>query len=211
MGIDMGLTDNATGFQPYLNVLRARWYVVETAPVLNFYHGDLVTMSGGGTLISTPHLGYMPALDDANVVATGEDLLGSVLGIMDEDMDTLLYMAAGRVGNGTIAGYVLVADDPQQVFVAQEDADGNALDLTEGLSNCDAIAGTINAGDSDTGLSGYEIDSSTAANTSTLMLRLLGPHPDDVPADDDNNARWLCMINTHQYGNVGITGITNTG
>ena len=211
MGIDMATVDAPFGFQPYKELLRANYYVVQTAPTIAFYHGDLVTLSGGATLISTPHFGYMPYVDDANVVATGEDIVGSVIGVFDEDLNPINYMAVGRVGNSTIAGYLLIADHPQQIFVAQEDADGNALDLAEGMSNADAITPALNAGNTSTGRSKYEIDSSTAANTSTLMLRLLGPHPDDTPATDTYWCRWLCMINTHHFGNVGITGITNTG
>jgi len=214
MGIDMAPTDNAFGFACYGPVLRASMYVVQTAPTIAFYHNDMVHMTtGGGVAILTPHLGYMPKVADDAVLAAGDFLLGSVQAVFDEDMNPINYMAVGRVGNGTIAGYLLIADDPQQLFVAQEDSTGNAITytVTEGQCNAEVFPPALNAGNTTTGVSKQEIDSSSAANTSTLMLRVLRAHPDDTPATDTYWCRYICMINTHQYGNVGVTAVTAAG
>ena len=163
--VDMALTDNARGLEIYGELLRVQMYVVETNPVLNFFINSPVHMTGGGTAILTPKVGYMPAVADNDIIATSEPLLGSVVGVFDENMDTLKYMAATRTGNSTIAGYLAVADHPLQMWMIQEDADGNAIDLAEAQSNVDLIAGTINAGSTVTCISKCELNSNTAAHT----------------------------------------------
>lgn len=211
MPVDGALTDNAQGLVIYGPTLRTNLYVVQTNPTLAFYHNDPVTMNSSPGLILTPHKGYMNAVDDANIIATAQALLGSVVGIFDENMDTLKYMAVGRTGNSTIAGYLEIADHPQQVWAIQEDAATNAIDLGEGSSNIDLAAATLNAGDTNTGVSACEINSTTAANTSTLNMRLMGPHENDTPANDSYWCRWIVMANFHHFGNAGITAATNTG
>ena len=212
MGKDMSQYDNATGFQPYGEVLRANYYVVNTAPVIGFYVGDMVHYTtGGGSTVLSPVMGYMPIVADDAVLAAGDFLIGAVLGCYDENMDPVKYIAALEAGDGTIAGHLLIADHPQQLFVAQEDAVGNAITAVEGQCNAEVYPPALNAGNTGTGISKQEIDSSSAANTSTLMLRLLRPHPDDVAHVNGKWCRYICMINTHAYGNVGITAATGAG
>jgi hypothetical protein len=198
MGKDYSSVDNAFGFKPYGNVLRTGLYAVITAPTININHYDLVLT--GGTLVSTP-VGYKLAIEDGSVPDGDPGILGSVLGIYDENMDPVSYIAATETGNGTIAGYVLVADHPQQMYIGQEDGDGNAIDVAEGGLNADIISASLCAGSTTTGVSTQEIDSTSAATTEALQLQLIHPHEDDTPADDSNaNARWICMINEHFYG-----------
>ena len=210
--MDMSQYDNATGFQPYGEVLRANYYAVNTAPTIGFYVGDMVHYTtGGGSSIATPKMGYRPIVADDAVLAAGDFLIGAVLGCFDENMNPVKYIAATEAGDSTVAGYLLIADHPQQLFVAQEDAVGNAITAVEGQCNAEVAPPTLNAGSTSTGISKQEIDSSSAANTSTLMLRLLHPHPNDVAHVDGKWCRYICMINTHAYGNVGITAATGAG
>lgn len=198
MGKDYSSVDNAFGFQPYGNVLRAQLYAVNTAPTINVYHNDLV--QHGGTMVSTP-IGYKPIIEDGSVPDSDPSLLGTVLSVFDEDMDPVAYIAAGETGNGTIAGYVLVADHPDQLFIAQEDGGNNAIDLTEAGWNADIVSASLCAGSTTTGIGTQEVDSSSAASSEALQVRLLYPHEDDTPADDSNaNARWVVVINEHSYG-----------
>jgi hypothetical protein len=121
-------------------------------------------------------------------------------------MNPVKYIAAAEAGNGTIAGYVMVADHPQQMFIAQEDAGGNAITLVEGSMNADIVSVALCAGNSTTGVSKQEIDSSTAAATAALNVKLYGPHPDDTPANDSYHCRYICTINEHYWGDT-IAGI----
>jgi hypothetical protein len=200
MGNDMSSVDAAFGFIPYGDVLRVQRYAVNTAPTINIAPGDLLT--AGGAVVSTPK-GYLMDVDDAAVMDGTAGILGAVVAVEDEDGAPLSYMAAGRVGNSTIAGYVMIADHPMQLFLAQEDGATNAIDLDEGSMNANAVSATLAAPNTDTGRSTMEIDSDSAATTAALNIKLIAPHPDDTPADDTNcHCRWICQINEHYYGDT---------
>jgi hypothetical protein len=198
MGRDFSSVDAAFGFKPYGEVLRANLYAVITAPTINVNHFDIVVH--GGTGVSTP-IGYLAAIEDGSVPDGDAQILGTVLAVFDEKMNPASYIAAAEAGNGTIAGYVLVADHPQQMFIAQEDGETNAIDVSEIGFNIDLIAATLCAGNTNTGVGTMELDSDSAANTEALQFRLIKPHEDDTPADDTNHyARWIVVANEHFYG-----------
>jgi hypothetical protein len=204
MGKDMSSVDAPFGFVPYGQVLRVQRYAVNTAPTINIAVGDLLT--AGGAVVSTPK-GYLMDVDDAAVMDGTAAILGAVVAVEDEDGLPLSYMAATRTGNGTIAGYVMIADHPDQLFLAQEDGETNAIDLAEGSQNADAISASLAAPDTNTGRSTMEIDSDTAGTSADLNVKLIAPHPDDTPADDTNHyCRWICQINEHYYGDT-IAGV----
>lgn len=198
MGKDYSSSDAPFGFQPYDSVLRANLYAVQTAPTIGVYHFDLV--QHGGTALSTK-FGVLPIIEDGSVIDGDAQLLGSVIAIFDENMAPAKYIAAAEAGDGTVAGYIMVADHPDQLFLAQEDGATNAIDLNETGYNADVICVALNAGSSTTGLSTQQIDSDSAANTEALQVRLVKPHEDDTVADDSNPyARWVVMINEHFFG-----------
>ena len=111
--------DTAKGSPPYEKLLASHYYAIAASTVINFMHGDLVGVSGANLL--TPKMGYLPGLATAAVIDGMDNLAGSVLALFDEDMDPVKYIAATEAGNGVIAGYALVADDPHQMFVGLED------------------------------------------------------------------------------------------
>lgn len=99
--------------------------------------------------------------------------------------------------------YVLVADSPDIIFEAQ--ASGAYVAADSGLNaNTTVTAATSNFG---AGLSNMQVDMSTKAATSTLLLRILGPvlRP-DVDLADGTNMKLEVMINNHRYS-AGVTGI----
>lgn len=99
--------------------------------------------------------------------------------------------------------YILVADDPDLIFEAQEDGVGGAMAVaTSGTKNVDLIAG---AGSNVTGFSGWMLDSSTIATTNTLQCRILRcvQRVDNEPGN--TLAKWLVKINLHSLRN--LTGI----
>lgn len=205
----MANTDWAFGFLPWQNVLRAQLYTIVTAPTIGFYHGDMVR--SGALFVTTPH-GYLMAVEDGAVADGKRNLLGSILAVFDEDMDPVKYIVPSEAGNSVIAGYLLVADHPHQLFVGREDFNGNAIDLTEGGWHADLISVALSAGNTKTGRSTVLIDSTSAANASA-QLQLLFPHPDDsaLVADDtpgdtgDEGCRYIVQITEHQYsGEVAI-------
>ena len=198
----MANKDYPHGFNPWNEVLRARVYPVQTAPVIAFYHGDLVQADITG--FASAKLGVTLLIYDTAVILDTSGatlkLLGSVLAVYDENMDPLPYIAVGRVGDGTTAGYLLVADHPYQQFEAQSDSGFTVANLD---LNHEITVAALNAGDTDTGISVMEIDATTgAAVTVTIPIRLYGQA---YPGEDVYSAagcRMICQINPlcHYYG-----------
>lgn len=128
--------------------------------------------------------------------STNTAIVGVVVGFAsskhgDSIRDDLRYVAANETGR-----YALVADDPDLIFAVQEDSVGGALAVG-------AVGNSWNlelaAGDTVTGLSGVEIDSSaTGANGSALsnvrILRLSQQPKNALGA----NAVWEVEILNHR-------------
>jgi len=205
MGLNHYATDAAFGFQPYGNVLRASLYAVITAPTIYIFHNDIVVHGSVG--VATPY-GHLPAIEDGSVPDSDTHILGSVLAVFDENMFPVAYIAPAEAGNGTIAGYVLVADHPDQLFIAQEDGETNAIDSAEIGQNVDLIAGTLCAGNTYTGIGKMELDSNTAATTAALQFRIIKPHEDDTIENDTYHyARWIVAVNEHFFNSTDSSGV----
>ena len=101
--------------------------------------------------------------------------IGAVIGCYDKNMKPALYIASSETGDGTVAGYVMVADDPEQLYVAQEDGDTSSLNIYAVALNAAAIA--THAGSTGTGLSGMEIDSSSAATGAGTAVNFAAQDP----------------------------------
>ncbi len=105
----------------------------------------------------------------------------------------------------------MIADHPDQVFVIQEDADTTPIPLTKSEMNCELEAPTTNNGDTGTGISKCELDSSTVADTATLGVKLRRPHLEDtVPATATYHTRWIVTINAHALADNIIGKVTST-
>lgn len=164
-------------------------YYVPASDGTALYIGDPVIIAGSA---------------DADGVATvtrataagGAYMLGPVVSVESETRDSLTYRAAST------ARYVWVADDPDLVFEIQEDGVGGALAATNVGQNIDLVSGT---GSTITGLSGFQADSSTAATTNTLQLRILGFSQKIDNEVGNANAKMLVSINLHSLRN--LTGI----
>lgn len=96
--------------------------------------------------------------------------------------------------------YVLVVDDPNVIFEVQEIGTGTALTAAEVGLNANLIAGTNNGF-----LSGWLLDNSTEAATSTLNVKLLGLAP-RVDNAFGAFAKWWVVFNAHEL-KAGVTGV----
>lgn len=96
--------------------------------------------------------------------------------------------------------YVMVCDDPNVLFEVQEDSVGNNVAKTDLGNNFNLASGT-NSGY----LSGWLLDSSSAANTATLQLKLvrLAQRSDNAIGQ---YGKWLVKINNHTFG-AGVAGV----
>jgi hypothetical protein len=102
----------------------------------------------------------------------------------------------------TQAYYLQVIDDPNVIFEIQEDGVGGTLTSASVGQNADFIAADPATG---VRLSAFMLDSSTAAVTSTLNLKILG-----LVRRADNafgaNAKFRVLMNNHSF-RTGIAGI----
>lgn len=200
----MANNDAPHGFRPYGPVLRAQYYAVPTAPTINIMVNDLVLADL--TSVATAKLGQIPSVYDAAVLpaTTGDanPVIGSVLACFDENMSPIKYVAAARVGDGTTAAYLLIADHPQQLFEAQEDGATAAIEAADLLLHFEVTSTTLSEGNTTTGLSYQEIDSDSHNVTATIPVkvhRMAYPEQDTIGSA---GCRWVCTINPdcHVYG-----------
>lgn len=169
----------------------ARTYYVPASDSTALFIGDPVIIAGSGDTDG------VPTVTRATAGSAGR-ITGVVVGFRPTAPFPAKYRAAST------AMYVLVADDPALLFEAQEDSAGGALAATNIGQNIDLVSGS---GDTNTGLSGFMIDSSTAATTATLQMRIVGlaQRTDNVIG---NYAKWLVAINLPtETGAAGSTGI----
>lgn len=176
----------------------------------------------GGVVQTTEY--YVPASDstalfvgDPVIIAGGADAdgvstvtrataasAGRITGVVVGFRPSPTVIAAGGYRLASTAEYVLVCDDPEQVFEIQEDSVGGALAAADIGLNADLVAGT---GSTVSKRSGFQLDTSTKATTATLQLRILGLQR-RVDNEIGANAKVLVRINLPtETGAVGSTGV----
>lgn len=89
--------------------------------------------------------------------------------------------------------YVLVADDPNVIFRIQEDSVGGAIAAGDAALNHNLVAGTNNGY-----VSSWMLDSSGAATTATLQMKIIRLAQVQGNAIGQY-AQWDCIINNHAY------------
>lgn len=183
----MANVDNPYGFWPTRHISGAPYngqanrYALLAADGTATFVGDLVKIEGTATDDG------VPSVEQATAGAT--NIAGPVIGFeVDPTNLQLLYRLA------TTLRYALVCDDPWMLCRAQEDSDGGALTITEVGENADII---VAAGNTTTGISAMEIDSSThTANTANVRIIRLYPVSNNAVG---TNAQWEVLINEHCY------------
>lgn len=147
------------------------------------YVGDFVKLTG----TNTPD-GKTPIVAQA---AAGDAVIGAVVGFAP-DFASESFDQTYRSANAVQKALICWGSDV--LYSIQEDSVGAALTAAQAGLNASIIVG---AGDAITGMSGMEIDSSTAAATATLKYRL---HRVENKLDNDlgNQADWIVSINVNQ-------------
>lgn len=107
----------------------------------------------------------------------------------------------------TSAYYALIMDDPNVLCAIQEVNSGTAFTATEVGLNADFVAGTNNGY-----VSGFTLNNSGEATTSTLNCKIMGLDQEPGNGYMGNSpaptlvTRWLVMLNNHEL-RAGITGV----
>lgn len=184
---------------------RGRVYAIPAANTNALFVGDPVQpIAGADSSFFLPCIdkGAAGAVAVGVILAIGTNPKGLGPWVDPTQLNNILSRPAGAQSKQY---YALVADDPNIIFEAQEQASGGAgTNFAQTAATKNANFG-INAGNS-FGISGAFIDNGTAAaTTATFNLRLLGLKQsiDNAPGAWQ---RWYCVINNHFYraGQAGV-------
>jgi hypothetical protein len=171
-------------------------YFVGAADTTALFEGDLVKL---GTATTSPI-----GMRSVTRAAAGDALVGAIVGFEVDTsvLDTPTYRPASTERT------VLVADDPNILFVAQENGDTTPLKLADAGLNVNFV---VAAGSTSTGRSGMQIASPTVTTTATMSLKLIEPLQavdNELVANGQANTRWVVKINNHQLGaGTGTAGV----
>lgn len=170
----------------------AREYSIAAGDGTATYIGDFVKLAGTSQVINGQ------VLSDVVQAATGDVIVGVVVGVCADTRDSAIYRVASTQRR------LLVADDPNLLFEMQQVNSGTPLTANDVGFNANFV---VAAGSTVTGLSGTTINNATEADTNTLDLKIVGMvnRPDnDIGASVSAGAaasRFLVRINRHQYSN----------
>lgn len=195
----------ATGLQP-INDNGTNWsgqgrlVAFPAAQAGNIFRGDPVVALGGTDAFGVPLCGIATAgatnliLGSFIGISNGPAAGGNAASTVTRDLP--VYRQA------SILNYGFIVDDPNQIYVIQEDSVGGAIAAaTGGFANGNLVAG---AGSTVTGMSGWQLQSSGVSSSAnpTFQLRLLGlvRGPDNAIGA---NAKWAVRLNLPQLWNLG--------
>lgn len=147
------------------------------------------------------------------LTTSGNYLLGSVVGFADTNLEALPSAMettnAGAYLPGNTDAFVLVATDPNQDFILQEDTGGTALTLSEVGNNANMVYRST-SGDTTTGYATVELDRSSAGTGTggVLVIKQLGRqmNSDGTQNGVGNYGKWVVGIARHRFGNAQFQG-----
>lgn len=206
-------TSKISGFRPSSSAQgggfqgQGHVYAVLAADATALFVGDPVKLDGSGSVDGIPSVTKATA---------GAAVLGVVVGVLPTKMDPVTgKMTAGSISLDTPVyrpastfQYVLVNDDPSQVYEVEAVTGANAsyaFVVTDIGLNADLS--TV-AGSTTTGNSAAALDMATKATTATLQWKILGSvnRPDNEPTG--NATKVLVKINNATFGGgTGATGV----
>lgn len=176
-----------------------RVYCIPDSDDSNAYAiGDPVVLAGGADSLGVPTItlataGSGNAVLGAIVSGAGSPKYGEQYGV---PADSPIVIPATKTRNY----YVLVADDPNIIFMAQEEATGTAFTAAEVGLNANLVSGANNGY-----ISGWQVDRTSPGTGNTLQLKLMRLAQIQNNAFGDY-AKWLVLINNHVFRS-GVTGI----
>lgn len=153
------------------------------------FQGDLVTLKDGYIVQFNPatHTAAVGVFNGCNYIdpTSGKPTWKN------------FYPGSVNITQGVINADVI--DDPSQLFIIQNDETSAVTDYGK---NADIVVGT---GNTTTGMSANELDTSTIATTAALNLKIIGLW--NVPNNSVGEfAVVVVKINEHLYGSAGVAG-----
>lgn len=169
---------------------RVRQYSVPAGDGTAIYIGDAVKLAGTSQFINGQ------SFADVGIAATTDVVVGVVVGVLPDVATSTIYRAAST------QRILLVCDDPNAIFEAQQVSGGTPLTANDvGLN----VSLSVVAGSTATGMSGSGLNNATEATTNTLLLKIVGMvnRPDNDPGSavgtGADASRFLVRINRHQF------------
>lgn len=159
--------------------------------------GDPVKLAGTSQFINGQ------SFNDIAQAATGNVMVGVVVGFLADTRDSLIYRAAST------QRIALVCVDPNALYEIQQVSGGTPLTANDVGLNANFV---VAAGSTVTGQSGVTIDNTTEATTNTLDLKIVGMvnradnDPGSAVGTGADASRFLVRINRHQFVNQ-IAGV----
>lgn len=193
----MANTDSAFGMRPVRHRSGACYtgacntYVVPASDATALFIGDPVVKAGSSS-------GKYATVTRATAGATNQ-ITGVVVGFVP----TPSIVSNGYRLASTLAT-VLVADDPGLLFEVQEDSAGGSVAAGSIGLNANLVAGS---GNTYSHLSGFELDSSTAAADATYQLTIHGWADRADNAEASTNSKLLVSINLHTERLAAVAGL----
>jgi hypothetical protein len=199
----MANTSRVNGLNPVQNLIggtavgQVTTYFIPSGNATATFVGDAVKLDGTGDTAAAG--GQAKGIRSVVQAAASNALVGVIVGMAVDptNLNTPQYRAAST------GRYVLVADDPNQLFEIQT-SNGTLTVADVGLNADFAVA----AGSTTTGASGMTLDVATVATTATLPLKIVGftqrPDNDNTAA----SAKVIVKINNHQMASsTGTAGV----
>lgn len=177
-------------------------YMISASDTAATNVGDLVHLSDNAALVDTIGFGVYPAVERIGS-GTAVPIVGAIVGF-EVDYSNL---NAGNYRAASTHRVVLVADSPDLIFAAPQDAVGGVVAAASVGLNV-----SINLGTASTAMpyaSGMSVDSSTVATTATIPLQIMGvtASPDNDETSTSRPAELLVRINTHAFNAAGLAGV----
>jgi hypothetical protein len=184
----MANLDAPRGFTPVM---------LKDSDVHMYYKAAAVILGVGDPVIrvtnSSDPLGYSMVTR----ATTGAAITGVVVAILPSVGRTTKHLASADTG------YVLVADNPSQLFKVQDNGGATGLIVTQIGEHIDSVA-ALNA-NTTTGRSNYELDTEAVATGNTWRVESKDNAPGNVVGA---NCVWIVKPNLHTEANASATNIT---
>lgn len=215
----MANVNRLNGFRPVKHIDGSAWngllnrYYVGASDATAIFQGDLVKLAAVSDTqgqIVPPNSGTasIGGTQGATKFVAGTD--SAAVGVMVGVAINPLNLNTPQYRLASTGTYILVADDPTTVFEAQVD----------GTTYPSGSAGIVGAagfnknydvsdagGSTTTGQSGEAVKLSSAATTSTLVLKAVGARQQVDNDITTANAKLLVIINNHQLNGPGTTAV----
>lgn len=170
---------------------QGRLYCFPAADASNIFLGDPILALGTSDANGVPNATIASAGSSNYINGVFIGLTNGPAGGAGNAAFTVTRDLPVYVQSGVLA-YGLVCDDPNALFVTQEDSVGGAIAAaSSAFEDANMVQGN---GSTVTGFSGWMLDSSTVANSANLQVKILGLSrgPDNVIG---NYAKWVVRLN----------------